>query len=297
MLAFKYKQITNSMQMGRKRNKSDIKFLVVHYTGNDGSGANANAHYRYLQGATRYGSAHYFVDDKEIIQVIGDSIEAWSVGDNQGYGRALNGCTNYNSISVEICVNRDGNFDATYFNAVELFKELKRQYPNAKVCRHYDVSMKNCPAFLVSNPLKWRKFLNDISQPRVLELDLSKDSVARPIGQSNIKTGIKTTNESSGEWKRENNQWYFYEDGKKRTGWLKYNGGWFFLKNDGKMATGWVEYNHAWYYFNDSGYMITGWLDYNGHKYYFEYSGKMVTGKQEINGKTYEFNMNGYLIK
>lgn len=186
MIQFKYKPITNAKQMGMKRNKSNIKFIVIHYTGNPGEGANANAHYKYLQSATRYGSAHYFVDDHEIIQVIGDSTTAWAVGDNQGYGRALNGCTNENSISVEMCINSDGNFDKTYFNTVELFKELKRLYPSAKICRHYDVSRKKCPMFLVDNA-KFQKFLEDVAKPRRIILDLSKDSVSVDVGADNVK--------------------------------------------------------------------------------------------------------------
>ncbi len=146
MTKFIWEPITNSMQIGRRRNKADIKFIVIHYTANTSKGANALAHYRYLQHAARYGSAHYFVDDSRIIQVIGDSYEAWSVGDNQGHGHALNGCTNYNSISIEMCVNSDGDFNKTLFNTIELVKNLLAIYPNARVCRHYDVTRKSCPA-------------------------------------------------------------------------------------------------------------------------------------------------------
>lgn len=189
MVAFKYKQISNRRQIGGTRAKSNIKFIVIHYTGNPGKGANANAHYRYLQGATRYGSAHYFVDDHEIIQVIGDSQVAWACGDNQGYGTALNGCTNQNSISIEMCINSDGDFSKTLFNTIELTKELLRLYPQARVCRHYDVSRKSCPAMMAgANNSKWNSFLGEIKKPRRLILDLSKDSVAKEVaGGGNVK--------------------------------------------------------------------------------------------------------------
>lgn len=189
MVAFKYKQISNRRQIGGTRPKSNIKFIVIHYTGNPGKGANANAHYRYLQGATRYGSAHYFVDDHEIIQVIGDSQVAWACGDNQGYGTALNGCTNQNSISIEMCINSDGDFSKTLFNTIELTKELLRLYPQARVCRHYDVSRKSCPAMMAgANNSKWNSFLGEIKKPRKLILDLSKDSVAKVVaGGGNVK--------------------------------------------------------------------------------------------------------------
>lgn len=191
MVAFKYKQISNRKQIGGSRPKSNIKFIVIHYTGNTGERANAMAHYRYLQNATRYGSAHYFVDDHEIIQVIGDSQVAWAVGDNQGHGTALNGCTNQNSISIEMCVNSDGDFSKTLFNTIELTKELLRLYPRARVCRHYDVSRKSCPGMMAgSNNAKWNNFLDEIKKPRRLILDLSKDSVAKEVG-GNVKTESK----------------------------------------------------------------------------------------------------------
>lgn len=185
-LRFMYKQITNAKQIGGTRSKSNIKFIVIHYTGNTSKSANAMAHYRYLQNATRYGSAHYYVDDSNIIQCIGDSYVAWSVGDNQGYGTALNGCTNYNSISIEMCVNSDGDFNKTLFNTVELTKELLRLYPTAKVCRHWDVSRKDCPHGFTGNSQKWIDFLNEIKKPRKLILDLSKDSVAKEVGGNTV---------------------------------------------------------------------------------------------------------------
>ena len=192
MVAFKYRQITNSKQMGRRRSKSDIKFIVVHWTSNESETATAMNHREYLQHATRYGSAHYFVDEKEIVQAIGDTTEAWSVGDNQGYGRALNGCTNYNSISVEMCVN-NGYSSKMLFNTIELTKELLRLYSQAKVCRHWDVSRKECPyGYHGQNNAKWNNFLEEIKKPRRLILDLSKDSVAKEVkGESKPMTSKK----------------------------------------------------------------------------------------------------------
>ena len=51
---------------GGKRRASDIRYLVVHYTGNDGDTAERNA--RYFQDTVSRTSAHYFVDDGEIIK-------------------------------------------------------------------------------------------------------------------------------------------------------------------------------------------------------------------------------------
>lgn len=174
-----YKPITNNRQIGRKRAHSEIKFIVIHYTGNYNAGADAEGHYEYLQGATRYGSAHYFVDDRQIIQTIGDSRVAWAVGDNQGKGRYLNGCTNNNSISIEMCVNADADQKKTYKNVLELTKNLMRKFkvPVERVCRHYDVSRKDCPHnFRANNWALWWQFKEEIKAPIEWQIDLSKSS-------------------------------------------------------------------------------------------------------------------------
>ena len=182
-----YKPITNTRQIGRKRGHSEIKFIVIHYTGNYNAGADAEAHYKYLQRATRYGSAHYYVDDRQIIQTIGDSRVAWSVGDNQGHGRHLNGCTNNNSISIEMCVNADADQKKTYKNVLELTKNLMAKFkvPAERVCRHYDVSRKDCPHnFRASNWALWWQFKEEIKVPIEWAIDLSKSSEFGPQARS-----------------------------------------------------------------------------------------------------------------
>lgn len=178
-----YKPIANARQIGRKRGHSEIKFIVIHYTGNYNAGADAEAHYKYLQRATRYGSAHYYVDDRQIIQTIGDSRVAWSVGDNQGKGRYLNGCTNNNSISIEMCVNADADQKKTYKNVLELTKNLMAKFkvPVERVCRHYDVSRKDCPHnFRANNWAMWWQFKEEIKAPIEWQIDLSKSSEFGP---------------------------------------------------------------------------------------------------------------------
>lgn len=180
-MKFLYKQTTNDKQYSKnRRSLESIKWIVIHYTGNYSKGANAEAHYRYLNNATRLGSAQYYVDDKEIIQTIGDSMVAWAVGDNQGHGRYLNGCNNSNSLSIEFCVNSDSNQDLTYKNVLELTKNLMKKFniPADKVCRHYDVSRKDCPHnFRANNWQMWWKFKEEIKQPIEWNINLDKDSL------------------------------------------------------------------------------------------------------------------------
>ncbi|MDY3119218.1 MAG: peptidoglycan recognition family protein, partial [Peptoniphilus sp.] len=179
-MKFIYKPITNSKQMGKRRKAEDIRFLVIHDTGNESRGADAMAHYRYLQGATRPGSAHYYVDDKEIIQTIGDSRVAWAVGDTWARKhRTRSDVNNANSLSVELCINRDGNKPAAYKNLVELTKNLMARWHISAdhVVRHFDASGKPCPgSWQANNWAMWRKFQADIRKPREWPMDLTRSS-------------------------------------------------------------------------------------------------------------------------
>lgn len=157
------------------RGKTPIEYIVIHDTGNTGRGANALNHKNYVESNTRGASAHYFVDDTGIVQYVGDSKAAGAVGD--GHGKY--GIKNSNSLSIEICINADGNYDKTYKNAVELTKNLMAKFkiPPAKVVRHYDASRKICPGHMQGdNWAKWWKFKEDIQKPIEWQIDLSKDS-------------------------------------------------------------------------------------------------------------------------
>lgn len=184
MLEFKYMPISNKLQFSSKRrNTKDIKFIVIHDTGNRSAGADAMAHYRYLNHAKRYGSAHYHVDDKQIIQTIGDSRVAWSVGDMWARRyRTRSDVTNWNSLNVEMCINSDGDYAKTWENTVELVKNLLKVFPQCEVVRHFDATGKPCPGSMRAENWKlWDKFLSDVKKPMKLRIDLSKSSIAIPV--------------------------------------------------------------------------------------------------------------------
>ena len=143
------------------RNSKSIKYIVIHDTGNTSIGSDANAYYNYFNTKNRQASAHYFVDDKQILRVIKDSDKSWHCGD----GRGVNGITNENSIGIEMCVNRDGDFRKTYKSTLELTKYLMDKYniPLENVVHHYDASRKKCPhIFSENNCKKWYKFKKDL---------------------------------------------------------------------------------------------------------------------------------------
>ena len=161
-------QLANSGNYGGSRNASQIRYLVYHYTGNDGDKAANNA--KYFQNNIVKASAHYFVDDTTVWRSVPDLKVAWSVGgskyanaDKTGGGTMYGVITNTNSISIEMCDTiRNGVYqasEATLANAAALGRELMEKYhiPIENVYRHFDVTGKHCPSYLV-NAQKWAEF-------------------------------------------------------------------------------------------------------------------------------------------
>lgn len=158
------KLTTNHDQFGDKRSLSAIKFIVIHDTANDSRGADADAHYRNLQRPnSRVGSAHYYVDDHEIVQAIDDSVVAWSVGDKWARkNRTRADVTNYNSVSVELCINEGIDKAKAYQNLLWLTKYLMQKY-HAEVVRHYDATGKPCPkSWQANNWAQWWQFRKEL---------------------------------------------------------------------------------------------------------------------------------------
>lgn len=134
------------------------KYIVVHYTGNNGDTALGNC--KYFYDVNRNASAHYFVDENGIYQCVKDGDVAWHCG-AATYKHPY--CRNNNSIGVELCSRKTGNYyfkDETVTNAVVLIKELMQKYniPVENVIRHYDVTGKMCPEPYVRNSKDWQNF-------------------------------------------------------------------------------------------------------------------------------------------
>ena len=169
----------NAGNVGGTRAASSIRYIVIHYTGNDGDTAMNNA--KYYAGNVVKTSAHYFVDAKEVIQSVDDLRIAWAVGGKkypscpQTGGGTLHGrCLNANSISIELCdAKKDGVYAPsakTVAQALELTKALMKKYniPASNVIRHFDVTGKLCPAYWSGreNAGKWEKeFHGKLAEP------------------------------------------------------------------------------------------------------------------------------------
>ena len=143
---------------GGTRAINKIKYLVYHYTGNGGTTATALANAKYFATTTRSASAHYVVDEKEVIyQCLNDNVIGWSVGDS-GKGTMKGTVTNTNSISIEMVshssyknpsAGKDQYYisESTINRAIELGVNLMKKYKIDinHVVRHYDVTKKYCP--------------------------------------------------------------------------------------------------------------------------------------------------------
>lgn len=122
------------------------KFIVVHDTGvlNQTDEGNANYFYSTYRGA----SAHKFVDENSITEVVADGLVAWHVGDDKDDSDGIN---NYNTLGLELTAESDKSFNqATLNNAKQVIQTWMKKYniPADHVVRHYDASGKNCPQFM-----------------------------------------------------------------------------------------------------------------------------------------------------
>lgn len=174
------KRLANRANYGPKRLLSRIKYIVIHYTANDGDSDEGNGNY--FANNIIKASAHYFVDGDSVTQSVPDDYIAYSVGDKRysdcnktGGGKLYGQCTNSNSISIELCDEvKNGVYDfskATLENAVELTKSLMKKYDIDinHVIRHFDVSGKPCPKPFVDKT-KWQDFKNTIIESEDLTM-------------------------------------------------------------------------------------------------------------------------------
>lgn len=148
-----------------------IKYIVIHYTANNGDTAKGNSNY--FHSVNRSASAHYFVDENEVVQVVKDSDTAWHCGDSLkkgNLGKWHNKCINSNSIGIEMCSKKvNGVFTIpkqTQDNTIELVKSLMLKYniPMENIIRHADVTNKICPEPFVRDESQWNEFKKRIAR-------------------------------------------------------------------------------------------------------------------------------------
>lgn len=144
-----------------ERKNNQIRYIVMHYTGNIGDTAKNNC--KYFASTVTRSSAHYFVSDNDIMQSVPCEYPAYSVGlgnMQKPYTATPSHykiCTNSNSISIEMCGSKQSREASirTKETACELAAAIMTEYniPIENVIRHYDVTGKQCPAWAVNQDM------------------------------------------------------------------------------------------------------------------------------------------------
>lgn len=155
-----------------KRDKKNVRFIVIHYTAGEGDTAENCGKY-FADGNTRQAGAHFFVgQDGSIVKSIDMNRTAWAVGGKKytdykktGGATYYGKCTNANSVSIELCDNLKKDPSKKQISAVkELIEYIRKYCPNANtVIRHFDVTGKYCPARMM-DAKKWKKFKKEIGE-------------------------------------------------------------------------------------------------------------------------------------
>ena len=139
-----------------------VRYIVMHYTANNGDTARNNCDYYHRVGSLQ-ASAHYFVDEHGAMQSVRECDTAWHCG-ARAYWHPE--CRNANSIGIEMCSRKraDGSYyilPETVANAAALAREIMQRYgiDTDHIVRHYDVTGKRCPMPWVDDPAQWTAFL------------------------------------------------------------------------------------------------------------------------------------------
>lgn len=138
-----------------------INGLVIHYTANPGTDAEANRNYFESrkdfpdEGGYKV-SSHYIVGlDGTIVQCIPENEIAYASNDR-----------NSDTISIECChPKKNGKYaKKTYRALIHLAAYLcdKYELEPEKIIRHYDVTGKICPRYYVKHPDAWKKLKSDV---------------------------------------------------------------------------------------------------------------------------------------
>ena len=144
-----------------------VRYIVMHYTANNGDTAKNNCDYYHRVGGLQ-ASAHYFVDEHGAMQSVRECDTAWHCG-ARAYWHPE--CRNGNSIGIEMCSRKraDGSYyilPETVANAAALAREIMQRYgiDTEHVLRHYDVTGKRCPMPWVDDPAQWTAFKEMLKQ-------------------------------------------------------------------------------------------------------------------------------------
>lgn len=117
--------------------------ITIHTTANPTSTARNERAWLTNPTNNRTASYHIVVDEREAIEVLPLTENAWHAGDGSGVNSG-----NRTSIGIEIC--ESGNYAKTLENAAELVAKMLRErgWGVDRLRRHYDWSRKICPRLM-----------------------------------------------------------------------------------------------------------------------------------------------------
>lgn len=155
------------------------EFIVVHNTANDASAANEVA---YMISNGNEVSFHYAIDNKQVVQGIPETRNAWHAGDG------TNGKGNRYGIGIEICYSESGGkkfTDAEKLAAKFIAEKLdEKGWDISKVKKHQDFAPKRCPHRTLD--MGWQRFLDMVQA----ELDALKPTGYKPTVKEWQKAAI-----------------------------------------------------------------------------------------------------------
>lgn len=171
-------QITQKyMPIGLRRSGEKITpkimFLVAHDTGNDGATAQNHVDYYTRTYNDQQVSAHTFVDDKMIVEVVPLNEKAWHVRYNVNTDNTLFGYdANDTAVGVELCYSTKGIIDnkIAYNNYVDYFAYLCMKYnldPLQHIVSHtkLDPTRRTDPINAFNHTgVTWNQFIQDVSR-------------------------------------------------------------------------------------------------------------------------------------
>ena len=142
-------------------------------------------------------------------------------------------------------------------------------------------------------------------------------------------SNVQAAEQNNTGFARQNDKVYYYENGKKLSGWQLINVNtddkktgvqklWIYLNQSGEVQTGWVNDNGTWYYFDESGAMkenqwfqttegwyyadksgavkVYEWFQVGGKWYFATEKGTIVTNAWiQSNDEVYHFNKSGVM--
>ncbi|MEW8985419.1 MAG: M14 family zinc carboxypeptidase [Bacillus sp. (in: firmicutes)] len=113
---------------------------------------------------------------------------------------------------------------------------------------------------------------------------------AEPVEDDDISEQPLDQEQPLEGWVQEGENWFYYIDGEKATGWNEIEGIWYYFDlGTGARQHGWIEVDEEFFYLDsETGAMQTGWYEEDGKWYYLdEETGAKQFGHVEADGKWY----------